>query len=353
MPKINSKVFTKTQQQSLRRMKERTTAFESQFAENKIECVSLNKLYTATNAELTALLPIIKKMIQHNDKVNKLITERCFKPDEIKSDEYNIKLYDYLMIQYKGVKGQNLKYNNCHRKDKFRESVLLDNQLEFNNMISIENENTIKKLFNDIDIDSYEPSTRALEKTQKEITEKRAVHIEAVEQEIIIPDAPEITTPKSIPTPVKKPKRVRRTKAEMLEARKPKPEIPQVIELIVEDVAEYSDSDIEEDIKKLELRDNNDQDNNTDYDIQQWRSKINRLWKSDIEDDFSLIFDDDDDDTRFNKIIETYVNRTKRQVRGRNEKIGYWANRNPISLKKIITSIIKSINNKINKETEC
>jgi hypothetical protein len=364
MPKINTKVYTKSQQQSLRRMKERTSAFETQFIDNNINCVSLDRLYCATADELTALLPIIKKIIQHNEKVAKLVSDNCFRHDEIKSDEYNPKLYDYLMIQYKGVKGQNLKYKNCHRKDEFRQSVLNENQLEFNNTMSIENENTIKKLFNDIDINSYEPCTREIEKTKKETAEKRAIHIEAVEKEIIIPDAPLVPDTiikhcESI-TPVKKPKRVRRTKAEMLEAKKPEKEMSDTkkLEIVAQEIAkieeEYEyDSDIEGDIKRLEEREQTDQDKNTEYDLNQWKTKINKLWKTEIEEGLSSVFDDEDDDTRINDLINMYIQRTKGQIRGRNEKLGYWANRNHTSLKKIIVAIVKSINNKINKDNEC
>lgn len=155
MPKINSKVFSKDQQQKLRRMAQREAQFEAQFAENNIKCCTLDRLYATSTTELTDLLGIIKKMIQHNKKTDDLIAEGCYKSDAI-IDDYDDEMSNYLAEKYKGQKGKILKYTYCHQKDKFREEVINDNQLQFNNRLSTKMETSIKKLYDDIDISGYE-----------------------------------------------------------------------------------------------------------------------------------------------------------------------------------------------------
>ena len=49
-------------------------------------------------------------------------------------------------------------------------------------------------------------------------------------------------------------------------------------------------------------------------------------------------------------IIQLYINRTKNQTRGTKADIGKWAGRNPVSLKKVITSIVNTIKRQTMKE---
>ena len=129
MPKINSKVKSRNQQQQLRRMREREVVFASKFTESSITCCSLSKLFQASETEINALIPILKKIIQHNIKVQELIKERCYTPERIATDEFNTGLFEYLTEKYKGVAGQKLKYKNSDRKDKFRQTVIEQSQI--------------------------------------------------------------------------------------------------------------------------------------------------------------------------------------------------------------------------------
>jgi hypothetical protein len=375
MPKINTKVNTRDQQQRLRRMRQREADFEEKLSINCNNCVSLDKLYGASKAELMALIPIIKKIIQHNEKTAVLISERVYNPPEISTDEYNTELYDYLKESYKGHKGKTLKYTYCHQKDRFRQTIIVENQLQINNCLPITVENTIKKLFNNIDISDYKISETYLRNEKKARETQRETQPET-QPEIIIPEAPlpptptpEMLTPHkppkkkaSVPAAPKKPKGYRNYTTKKKAAAPPAP-------------ADESDSDIEGDIKELEIRDITDQDTNTPEDLKQWRNKISKLWKDEIEDHFNNIEDDEDDYEEYSKgvsinsdtkrinnrlrekyenqipsLVHLYINRTKTQTRGSKLDIGTWAGRNPVILKKMITSIVVKAQKKILKE---
>lgn len=369
MPKINTKVNTRDQQQRLRRMKQREADFEEKLSENNINCVSLDKLYGASKAELLALIPIIKKIIQHNEKTAVLISERVYNPPEISTDEYNTELYDYLKDTYKGHKGKTLKYTYCHQKDRFRQTIIAENQLQINNCLPIAVENSIKKLFNNIDISDYNISETYIRNETKARDAKIEAQREAqretqreTQREIVIPEAP----PPPTPTP--------ETMTPLKPTKKPtkKPTAKPAYESCINS---DSDSDIEADIKALEIRDTTDQDTNTPEDIKRWRNKISKLWKDEIEDHFNNIEDDEDDYEEYTKgvsiaedtkrmnnrlrekyeseipsLVHLYINRTKTQTRGKKAEVGTWAGRNLPSLKKIITSIVVKAQKKILKE---
>ena len=89
MPKINTKVNSRMDQQKLRRMKEREAKFTTQFTENAITCVSFEQLLRGSNSELESLIPIIKKIIQHKEKVDSLITANLFRLEVISTNEIN------------------------------------------------------------------------------------------------------------------------------------------------------------------------------------------------------------------------------------------------------------------------
>ena len=328
--------FTKLQLQKIRRHKAKEEDLKNLFNTTHIECCKFDKIVNATVDELDNLTAFIKKIKIHRKATDRMITEHLIIPQEIKEEVLiNTGMYEHLNNVYNGILGKRLKYKYCHRKDKFRETVISDNQLQFNNCLSIEIENTIKKFFNDIDISSYEPTTRDLEKEKKEREAKRKIIMPKPQPEIIIPE------PLSPPIPehvITKPKRTKP---------KPKPK-SKPIEIIPEPTSD-SDSDIEEDVKRLESRENTDQDDNTPYDIKQWQTKIYRLWKDEIDNALNSPNDYENDEAEekgFNNIINIYINRTKAQIRGRTELIGLWAGRNPVSLKKIIVSIVKKIQKK-------
>jgi hypothetical protein len=215
MPKINSKVFTADQQQRRRRMKERNKKFIEEFDKNNIKCVSLYKLYDASADELTALIPIIKKIIIHNAKTAELIKEGVYKPEPIKPDEYNVSLYNTLFAKYNNQHGKTLKYKYDHKKDTFKQTIIEENQELFNKNISSNNSNTITKLFNDIDISKFELSERFINKEKKAAEEKKAIIVEEEPKEEKKKKEPK-PKPKEEPKP--KPK-----KEEPKEEPKPKP----------------------------------------------------------------------------------------------------------------------------------
>jgi hypothetical protein len=183
MPKINSKVFTADQQQRRRRMKERNQKFIEEFDKNNIKCVSLYKLYDASADELTALIPIIKKIIIHNAKTAELIKEGVYKPDPIKADEYNVSLYNTLFAKYNNQHGKKLKYKYDHKKETFKQTIIEENQDLFNKNMSSNNSNTITKLFNDIDISKFELSERFINKEKKAAEAKKAIIDEEPKEE--------------------------------------------------------------------------------------------------------------------------------------------------------------------------
>ena len=364
MPKINSKVNSRAQQQRLRRMRERESDFASKFTDNSITCCSLPKLYRASETELTALIPILKKIIQHNSKVQELIQERCYTPERIARDEYNTGLFEHLTEKYKGVAGQKLKFKNSDKKDKFRETVIKENQLQFNNCLPREVENSIVKLFDSINTANFTPTEKFYEDQKKEAEARQEWVIPEVEEPEEIPEPPEPPTPTRTPL---KPKKIKKIKKETKKIKKETTPPP-----VCEPDSE-SDSDIEEDIKKMEMRENTDQDSNTKDDLKQWRAKLNKLWKDDIEEHYNDINDDDDED--YNKdlnheeneqqmiarltekylnetqsIIKLYINKSKNLQNGTKAQIGKWTSRNPISLNKIITSIVKKIEKRMLKE---
>ena len=366
MPKINGKVNTRTQQQQIRRMKAREVEFEKQLIENNISCINLNSLYKASKEELELLIPMIKKIIQHNEKKNQLITEGAYREPIIYKDEYNEELYEYLNEQYKGIKAKRLKYQYENKKDRFREIIIKENQLQFNNNLKDTAENTIKKFFDNIDISNYQPTERDYKK-EKEEQEKKYQTIEPKEVEVIIPECPKIEVKVEEPPkePKKKTKKEKKTKKKKEEPKpEPKPE-PKT-----EDINDESDSDIEEDIKRLEERENKDKDD--DIDIKEWTKEFYKLWKDEITQSLSQIEEDepefdkslsiDEQEKEFKKWLENehqenltaltnyYFTRSKNLTKGTKSKYGKFSNDNPGTTKKIIQGIIKKQSKEILKE---
>ena len=378
MPRLNTKVNSRNDQQKLRRMREREADFVAKFTENNITCVTFEQLLRGSKSELESLIPIIKKIIQHQEKVNELIASNVFRLEPISANEINTELYEYLQDQYKGIASKTLKYKNSDRKDVFRETIIKENQLQFNNCLTIEAENTIKKFFDDIDISNYEPTTLFYKREEEERKANlKWINTEEKEEEPIIYEPP--PPPEPVKTPMKPTKQKKIKKPEPVKAEPVKPE-PIKTPMKPETTppppyeADY-DSEIEADIKALEERERTDQDNNTADDIKTWKKKLNKLWKEDITNAFENINDVDDDDGEYDKtlsheqyeqkvknkllkkyeqeavsIIQLYINRTKNQTRGTKADIGKWAGRNPVSLKKVITSIVNTIKRQTMKE---
>jgi hypothetical protein len=300
-----------------------------------------------------------------------LITANLFRAEAISSDEINNELLEHLQTTYKGHKSTTLKYKNSDRKDIFRKTIIEQNQLQFNNCLTEKTENTIKKFFDSIDISDYDPSTSYFKKEEEERKSKETwINTDEIKEEPILYEPPPPPTPIKTPLKPTKAKQTKPTKPTKPE-QKPDEIISKELKSLTNDFrptppppppyeADY-DSDIESDIKALELKESTDQDVNTPDDIKKWKTKINKLWIDDITEIFENInYDDDDDDdeneaikkiikkynTETDSIIKTYITRTKSQTRGSKAEIGAWAVKNPVSLKKVITSIVKTIKKK-------
>jgi hypothetical protein len=166
MPKILGHVKSRSEQQQLRRMKIREEEHKSKFEINDIQCVKLHKLYSASAHELNSLIPIIKKIILHNAKTQELICEKLYVKPKIANYTYNVELYEHLALKYKARKAQTFKYTFENRM-KFRREIILNNQLQFNNSLSQNVENSITKLYENIDLSNYIPSETYLKKVKR------------------------------------------------------------------------------------------------------------------------------------------------------------------------------------------
>jgi hypothetical protein len=324
-----------------------------------------NELRYAKMEDVNDLYSIMKEIVSLKSKEAELIAKKYLTTEEIEADkeEINTELLEYLQVQYKGHKGTTLKYKNSDRKDKFRQIIITENQLQFNNCITKEAENTIKKLFNDINISDYEITDTYIKKEDDE----RKANLTWINTDEIISKELKSVKPEPVkPEPVKpEPVKPEPVKPEPVKPETTKPTIKPKTKKQEPPPEDY-DSDIEGDIKRLEERENNDQDRNTEDDIKKWKKKINSIWNDEITEIFENI-DDDTDDTYeaalshddYNKkanaklimkfdsegisIIKLYISRTKAQTRGSKKDIGEWALRNPQSLKKVITSIVNTI----------
>jgi hypothetical protein len=141
----------------------------------------------------------------------------------------------------------------------------------------------------------------------------------------------------------------------------PVPEpVPVAVAVAVAEPESEDDTDLatfeKQHLKRLEELDNTDQDKVTALDRTQWRKKIGKLWKDSIKETIGMIDEYDEDgklpEEELNNLIDVYTSRTKRQTRGLNAEIGAWAMRNPVSTKKVISSIITSIIKKMDKDMD-
>jgi hypothetical protein len=250
----------------------------------------------------------------------------------VEEKEINEGLLDYLMTEYKGVRGKKLKFKYGNH-DRRREIIVKENEQVFQNCFTRATENTIRELFNQIG--EYNPTDKYNADEIKADWAKRPR---------FVPEPVAVAEPEPEPEP------------EPEEVLEPEPEA--VLEPEPEAVLEPEsepDSDIEGDLKAQEEFDHTDQDKVTALDRTQWRKKINKLWKESIKETMEMIDCDDDGNVpeeELNNLIDVYTGRTKRQTRGLNAAIGAWAVRNPVSTKKVITSIITAIIKNMDKEME-
>ena len=177
MPKSNKVIFSRTIQQQVRRMKTRETTFQEQFTEKNIKCCSLDKLLRSSPEEILSLVPILKKIAQHNKKTNDLIMGGYFSfGPEVNETEINENLFEHIQAQYAGHRGKTLKYTLQDKKDRFRETIIKDNQDTFNNCLKISAENAIKKYFDSVDVSKYKPTDTYLKKQEQKEQSKNPIN---------------------------------------------------------------------------------------------------------------------------------------------------------------------------------
>ena len=102
-----------------------------------------------------------------------------------------------------------------------------------------------------------------------------------------------------------------------------------------------------EDVKDMNLS-NLDLDENTENDINQYKTKLNILWKNDIEYSLSVLYHDGDDDREFNDLVAIFIKRTSDLISNENAAVAHWARKNPVLVKLIISDIIKGIRDQMN-----
>ena len=283
--------FSPLQLQRIRRHKAKETQLRDTYEAGRIRCCTFDNLVNATIDELDSLTQLIKKVKIHRKATDRMLAANLLdNPEIVEEKEINEGLLDYLMKEYKGVRGKKLKFKYGNH-DRRREIIVKENGHVFQNCFTRATENTIRELFNQIG--DYNPTDKFnADEIKADLATRKPV-------------------PKSVPVP-----------------------------------EPVDDSDIEDDLKSQEEFDNTDQDKVTALDRTQWRKKINKLWKESIKETIGMIDCDDDGNVpeeELNNLIDVYTGRTKRQTRGLNVAIGAWAVRNPVSIKKVISSIIASI----------
>lgn len=334
---------------AISQMKKRSDELKSLFDNGDFNFCTFDSLSGITKDQAVRFGAFLKKVAIHSETVQKAIANKVISAPPTAIVETNDSLFEHLSKKYKGTKAKELKFDNTDRKDRFRQSVINDNQLQFNNCIKQSAENTIIKFFDSININEFEPTDGYYEKKKEEV-KKRLEIVEIVEPDVE-PDDSEIIGPIVQPDVIQ----------------------PDVIQ--DEPIIDY-DSDIEEDIKNMEIKMNSDQEFYNDDELKKFKSDINKLWKNELIEHFenievveeegecekyknmsikehqkamnkrlSILYDEGIDD-----MINMYIQRTKGQTRGTKKKIGEFSTKNPIALKKIIVSIINRIRNKCLKD---
>lgn len=368
MPKTNKPVLSKTNQQRVRRMKEREVAFQQQFDEAGIECCSLERLYRASPDEIKALIPIMKKLVQHNKKVNDLIMNKSFSFGATTSDEINQELLNHLATKYKGVKGKELKYKHQDRKDKFREIVIKDNQDIFNNCLKIEAENTIKTLYVSIDVNDFDPPTRYYDREAKLESDSMPVINMHVQPEIVKIDAPLPPKVNMSCVVVNPREKTPQEKAPPVKATPVK--TPPVKTTLLDDADSSSDEDdLEAFEQKNDVLVNTDKDETHSLDLKTYANSIKKIIKGNMKERINTyLLNIDDANNEYEHleednhgyiehvetpqdIIECFALHFKRPKRGSKKELYKWTIRNPTATKKIISKMYKSIERTIRKDT--
>lgn len=352
MPKTNKVIFSRTNQQRVRRMKNREISFQEQFNEKNIKCCSLNKLLRASPEELIALVPILKKIAQHNKKTNDLIMDGCFSfGPEVNETEVNENLFEHLQKHYAGHRGKTLKYTFQTKKDRFRETIIKDSQDIFNNCLKISAENSIKKYFNSVDVSKYNPTDKYLNDQRENALSKNPIieYFEPV-KEIIISEAPD--PPKLNLNVIVVSKEPMKTQIKKIKSLKIEP-VP-ITQSEKFESSESDNEDLDDFESNIKKEMDTDRDINTTEDLRKFAKLIKKQINTDLKERVSEFLDNQpmqgyehlqDDrehkDTKEN-IIMDFAFQFK-SVKRKNPLLTKWTSRNPISTNKIINSMVSRI----------
>ena len=295
--------------------------------------------------QIDELMTVLKAMKKLKKKTNEMVrTGELRLPtlvDDVVKIEPDMGLYNELKKKYTATAAKQFKFEH-ESKSQFVKHVFNENVDLMRIQLRPEAISAIHKLRSEIDISNYSPaqshhdrmSCRDTKTVKAKIERITAIQEVAYEQE----DAEDALKPKTKPKPKPKRKKPKAKKA-------PEPD---------SDSDNESDSDIECYLENA----NKDKDTNSKPELADSKKQITKLWNKEIlesleSNDYECEYDGDFDEARedayiIESVIDDYVGRTKRQTRGRYAEVGVWAQRNPASLKKIITSIVTTIqrNNK-------
>lgn len=345
--------FSKLQLQKIRRHTLKEAKLQDDFSNYNIKCCNYSDLINAEVVELDKLSSIIKKIKIHRKATDRLLQEKLIDNDEIKEPlKLHKPLLAYLQEEYKGVKGQKIKFTH-ENKDKRRQIIIQEHQDKFNNCLTIEAENSITELFNgitDLKVSfKYYDDLRKSELLKIPMIEP--VEEEQVPAENLILDAPEL--PKiDINLVVVNKKLIKKNKLTVKPA------------IITDDVNDSDDEDINDFELRIKRESSIDQDVNSKEDLKKWSSLIKKQIKADlrermdeflfnepVNDEYSHLEDERNEKTTETKsdIINDFL-RPFKTVKNRNKTLTNWTSRNPASTKKIIEKLIIRIEASIKRE---
>lgn len=303
---------TKLQQKQLRRHSQAHDKIKSLFTVAKLDnALSFDAFINMDTPAYDALAEVIKLAKKHRKITLDLLAKRLISNDEVVEEHTvvaNETLYNELKSRYDPTKTatKQIKHENSST-EKFTNIIFNDNLDLMRFHIAGDAQLAIQTLKDDIDLSNYEPKSIHYKRNDNK-------HMNAIKAVLEASDKKE--------EPVARP----------LEPKpKPKPKPP-----IDED-----DSDIEEFIARLDK----DKDNVSKTDLHEYKLKLKKKWKTDINEELSN-YDGEEEEDWLNDIIDTYVGRSKR-TRGIHADIEEWGSRNPESLKKCVAAVVKTLYNKI------
>jgi hypothetical protein len=329
----------KIRQQRLRRFNQNENAIKSMC--NGLKITSFDNLLMHSD-EIDRLLPILKLVKKHKAKMIELIKNKELIIPEIQPLplEPNETLYNELLNRYdiNKTSTKQMKFAN-ESKTKFTKYIFNANQDLMLHHIAPDALCAIYKLKSDIDISKYSPaqkhfdiangiSKKQLKEKRERLKEKEEKAEKTEKEEKEEQEEQEATKKTTKKTTKKATKKIKK---------EPEPD-------------SESDSESDIDIEEFERKEREDKDKNTPDDIRQYKKLFSKYWNQVIRDDLSSVYDyaddENDESRRHDELVDYLIPRSK-NIKGKNRELGVWAVRNPKSLKKVLLSIVKSVQKKL------